>query len=67
MESNGGARVSSTEVIKRYTTYVIRSRHLTLMMVSIIFLETVGTDLPFLPFKWTFAVGQTRGNILQTR
>ena len=34
MESNGGARVSFTEVIKRYTTYVIRSRHLTLMMVS---------------------------------
>ena len=49
MESNGGARVSFTEVINRYTTYIIRSRHLTLMMVSTIFLETIALICLFSP------------------
>lgn len=51
MESNGGARVSFTEVINRYTTYIIRSRHLTLMMVSTIFLETVALICFFSPLN----------------
>ena len=49
MESNGGARVSFTEVINRYTTYIIRSRNLTLMMVSTIFLETIALICLFSP------------------
>lgn len=61
MESNGGARVSFTEVINRYTTYIIRSRHLTLMMVSTIFLETIALICFFSPLNGLLLWDRLRG------